>query len=307
MGRRILVTGGSGFLGSHVLEKLQEIKNGQIIAPSSREYDLTNPFAVREMMEYYKPKKVLHLAASCGGIGANLKHPGKFFYDNIVMGIHLIEESRKVGVQKFICVGTVCAYPKNTPVPFKEDDIWDGYPEETNAPYGVAKKSLLVQLQSYRQEYGFNGIYLLPVNLYGPRDNFDLETSHVVPAMIRKFNEAKCSNKDEVVFWGSGSVSREFLFVRDCADGIIKAVYDYDGPDPINLGSGEEIEIRRLAQIIKKIVGFRGRVIWDKSKPDGQPRRCLDTTRAKSYLKFEAQTSLEDGLAETFSWYRSHC
>jgi len=299
------VTGGSGFLGSRVVEQLQDhTKPGAVIAPRSSDFDLRRPGDVRRMVEETRPDVVIHLAAVVGGIGANMDAPGRFFYENAVMGIHLIEESRLAGVQKFVCVGTVCAYPKFAPVPFKEANLWDGYPEETNAPYGLAKKMLLVQLQAYRDEYGFNGIYLLPVNLFGPNDNVDPRTSHVIPALIRKFVDAIARGEDEVVCWGTGNASREFLYVDDAAEGIVTAARLYDSREPVNLGSGREITIRELTELVAEIAGFDGKIAWDTSKPDGQPRRRLDTTRAADEFGFRAKTSLEDGLRATVAWYR---
>lgn len=257
------------------------------------------------MLTTLKPDIVVHLAAVVGGIGANMASPGRFFYENAVMGIHLVEESRLAGVGKFVCVGTVCAYPKFAPVPFREENLWDGYPEETNAPYGIAKKMLLVQLQAYRDEYGFNGIYLLPVNLFGPGDNVDPVTSHVVPALLRKFVEATDRGDAEVVCWGTGNASREFLYVDDAAEGIVAATRRYEGPEPVNLGSGREITIRELAERIAELAGFSGRIVWDRSKPDGQPRRLLDTSAAERQFGFTAKTSLEEGLTATLEWYRS--
>ena len=301
---RILVTGGSGFLGSRVIRQLETEGAEHITAPSSADYDLRRPDAVRAMLAALKPDVVIHLAAVVGGIGANMDSPGRFFFENAVMGIHLIEESRLAGVEKFVCIGTVCAYPKFAPVPFHEDDLWSGYPEETNAPYGLAKKMLLVQLQSYRDEYGFNGIYLLPVNLFGPGDNVDLKTSHVIPALIRKFVEAVERGDDEVMCWGTGAASREFLYVDDAAEGIVTATRLYDSPEPVNLGSAREITIRELAERIAELTGFTGQIVWDTDKPDGQPRRSLDTTRARESFGFVAKTSLEDGLQATVDWYR---
>ncbi len=302
--QRVVVTGGGGFLGSFVVEKLQQRGCTKVFVPRSRDYDLRDREAVIRLYQEAQPDMVIHLAAVVGGIGANRAHPGRFFYDNAIMGLHLIEEGRRFGVKKFVCIGTVCSYPKYTPVPFKEEELWNGYPEETNAPYGLAKKMLLVQLQAYRQEYGFNGIFLIPVNLYGPRDNFDLETSHVIPAIIRKSWEAKQKGASEVVLWGTGSASREFLYVEDAAEGIITAAEKYDGEEPVNLGTGSEIQIKDLARLICKMVGFEGEICWDTSKPDGQPRRCLDTSKAERYFGWKARTSLEEGLRRTIQWYQ---
>jgi len=304
--RRVVVTGGAGFLGSYVVEKLGERGCRHIFVPRSRDYDLREKEAIIRMYEDSRPDIVIHLAAVVGGIGANRKYPGKFFYDNAIMGIQLIEQARQVGVEKFVCVGTICAYPKFTPVPFKEDDLWNGYPEETNAPYGLAKKMLLVQLQAYRQQYGFNGIYLLPVNLYGPGDNFDPEFSHVIPAIIKKFVDAKRRGDKKVVAWGTGEATREFLYVEDAAEGIVLATERYNKPDPVNLGAGREIKVKDLVYLIKDLVGFQGEVEWDTSKPDGQPRRMLDTTRAKREFGFEAKMPFEEGLANTIAWYETH-
>lgn len=301
--RRVLVTGGSGFLGSHLLERLASREPAAIMAPSAEEYDLTEVAAVRTMFRECRPDTVFHLAAQVGGIGANRDNPGRFFYANIAMGIHVIEEARLAGVDRYVQLGTICAYPKHTPVPFREEDLWNGYPEETNAPYGIAKKALLVQLQAYRAQYGFNGIYLLPVNLYGPRDNFDPATSHVIPALIRKMVEAKECDASEVVLWGTGSASREFLYVDDCARAVLLAAERYDGPEPVNVGTGDEITIRDLATLIAEIVGFEGRLTTDPSKPDGQPRRCLDTSRAAELFGFRAGVSLREGLTRTIDWY----
>lgn len=302
--QRVVVTGGGGFLGSFVVEKLQQRGCTKVFVPRSRDYDLRDREAVIRLYQEAQPDMVIHLAAVVGGIGANRAHPGRFFYDNAIMGLHLIEEGRRFGVKKFVCIGTVCSYPKYTPVPFKEEELWNGYPEETNAPYGLAKKMLLVQLQAYRQEYGFNGIFLIPVNLYGPRDNFDLETSHVIPAIIRKSWEAKQKGASEVVLWGTGSASREFLYVEDAAEGVITAAEKYDGEEPVNLGTGSEIQIKDLARLICKMVGFEGEICWDTSKPDGQPRRCLDTSKAERYFGWKARTSLEEGLRRTIQWYQ---
>ena len=302
-GRRVMLTGGNGFLGSFLRQRIEREQPAALFAPAARELDLRDAAAVRTFLAEKKPDLIIHAAAVVGGIGANRLHPGRFFYENAVMGIHLIEEARLAGVAKFVCLGTVCAYPKFAPIPFREDDLWDGYPEETNAPYGIAKKMLLVQLQAYRQEYGFNGIFLLPVNLYGPRDNFNLDTSHVIPAMIRKFVEAKERGDTEVVLWGDGSPTREFLYVEDAADGILRATEQYDSPQPVNLGRGEEVPIARLAAIVCERTGFTGRIAWDTTKPNGQPRRMLDVERAEREFGFRAPTSLEDGLARTISWF----
>jgi len=304
-GRRVLVTGGGGFLGSCVVEKLSEKKPASVFVPRSVDYDLRDPAAVARCLHDARPDIVIHAAALVGGIGANRSHPGKFFYDNAIMGIQVIEEARRAGVQKFVGLGTICSYPKFTPVPFREEDLWNGYPEETNAPYGLAKKMFLVQLQAYRQEYGFNGIYLLQVNLYGPGDNFDLQTGHVIPAMIRKFLDAKASSAPSVTLWGDGSPTREFLYVEDAADGILTAAERYNGPDPVNLGSGEEISISDLAETIRAFVGFEGSIVWDSSQPNGQPRRKLDTSRALDRFGWKAATSLADGLRKTLEWYLS--
>jgi GDP-L-fucose synthase len=304
--RRVFITGGGGFLGGFLRARIEREGPAEILAPRASELDLREPQAVRAYLEEHRPDLVIHAAAVVGGIGANRLHPGRFFYENAVMGIHLIEESRRAAVAKLVCLGTICAYPKHTPVPFREDFLWEGYPEETNAPYGIAKKALLVQLQSYRDEYGFNGIFLLPVNLYGPRDNFDLETSHVIPAMIRKFIEAEERGEHFVTLWGDGSPTREFLYVEDAADGVVRAAELYDAPDPVNLGRGEEISIRDLATLIAEKTGFRGEIIWDVTRPNGQPRRMLDTTRASELFGFRAGTSMEVGLAKTIDWYRTH-
>jgi GDP-L-fucose synthase len=304
--RRVLVTGGSGFLGTFLTERLRREAPAALLAPKKNELNLLDVAAVRAYLQAHQPNLVIHAAAVVGGIGANRLHPGRFFFENAAMGIHLIEEARLAGVEKFVCLGTICAYPKFAPVPFREEDLWNGYPEETNAPYGLAKKSLLVQLQAYRQEYAFNGIFLLPVNLYGPRDHFDLETSHVIPAMIRKFIEATERKENAVVLWGDGSPTREFLYVEDAADGILAAAERYDGGEPVNLGSGQEISIASLAELIAQKITFHGRIEWDPSKPNGQPRRVLDTTRARQFFGFTAGTQLADGIEKTIAWFHRH-
>jgi GDP-L-fucose synthase len=304
-GRRVLLTGGNGFLGGFLRARMEREGVGAILTPRSTELDLRDGAAIRAYLAQHKPDLVIHAAAVVGGIGANRMHPGRFFYENAIMGIQLIEESRLAGVEKFVCIGTICAYPKFTPVPFHEDDLWNGYPEETNAPYGVAKKALLVQLQAYRDEYGFNGIFLLPVNLYGPRDNFDLETSHVVPAMIRKLIAARDAGEETVTLWGDGSPTREFLYVEDAAEGIVLAAERYDGADPVNLGCGEEVMIRDLAATIAEKCGYAGRILWDASKPNGQPRRMLDVTRAAERFGFRAKTPLDRGLEQTIAWFEA--
>lgn len=304
--KRIVVTGGAGFLGSFVVEKLKEKGCKEILVPRSRKYDLVEKNGVKNLYQDMSPDVVIHLAAVVGGIGANRENPGKFFYDNLMMGVQLIEEGRLYGIEKFVCVGTICAYPKYTPVPFREEDLWNGYPEETNAPYGLAKKVLLVQLQAYRQQYGFNGIYLLPVNLYGPGDNFDPKSSHVIPALIKKCFDAIAGNKDEIVVWGTGKATREFLYVEDAAEGIVLSAERYDGSEPVNLGAGFEISIKDIAGKIAEMTGFKGRVVWDTSKPDGQPRRMLDTSRADKQFGFKASTSIEEGLKKTIRWYKQN-
>ena len=304
--RRILLTGGGGFLGGFIAAELRQRNPAALFTPRAAELDLRDAGAVRAYLGEHRPNLVIHAAAVVGGIGANRSHPGRFFYDNAVMGLHLIEESRLAGVEKFVCLGTICAYPKHTPIPFREEELWNGYPEETNAPYGLAKKMLLVQLQAYRQEYDFNGIFLLPVNLYGPRDNFDLETSHVIPAMIRKFIEARERGEQQVVLWGDGSPTREFLYVEDAAKAVVIAAETYDKCDPVNVGSGEEISILDLAHTIAEKVGFRGEVVWDATKPNGQPRRKLDVSRAAAEFGFRATTSMEEGMAKTIAWYEAN-
>jgi GDP-L-fucose synthase len=305
-GRRVVVTGGAGFLGSFVVSKLHERGVAEVVIPRSREYDLVDIDGVRRLLHDARPDIVLHLAARVGGIGANRDHPADFFYANLMMGVQLQHESWLNGVEKFVSIGTVCSYPKFTPVPFHEDDLWNGYPEETNAPYGLAKKMLLVQAQSYRQQYGFNGIFLLPVNLYGPRDNFDLETSHVIPALIRKCVEAQDRGDAEIVAWGDGSPTREFIYVEDAAEGILLAAERYNGSEPVNIGSNYEISIKDLTETIARLTGFTGRIVWDTSKPNGQPRRKLDVSRAKELFGFESRTTFEDGLRQTIDWYRTH-
>lgn len=302
---RVLVTGGHGFLGSHVVEKLQARGAREVIAPTSGEYDLTRAEAIDRLLRDVTPDAIVHLAARVGGIGANQAHPGSFFYQNLIMGTELLEAARRLSVPKFVGIGTICSYPKHTPVPFREETLWDGYPEETNAPYGLAKKMLLVQSQAYRAEYGYNAIHLLLVNLYGPRDNFDLETSHVIPALIRKCVEARERGDRELACWGDGSPTREFLYVEDAADAIIRALTHYDSPEPINVGSGIERSIGELASLIAEVTGFSGELRWDSTRPNGQPRRALDVSRARDRLGWTARTDFRAGLAATVAWYLS--
>lgn len=301
--KRVIVTGGAGFLGSFVVEKLQARGASEVIVPRSKAYDLRDLEAIHRLLATAQPDIIIHLAAHVGGIGANRAHPAEFFYDNLMMGVPLLHEAWKAGIEKFVAIGTVCAYPKHTSVPFCEEDLWNGYPEETNAPYGLAKKMMLVQSQTYRQQYGFNSIYLLPVNLYGPRDNFDLETSHVIPALIRKCLEAKQRSDDHIIVWGTGSPTREFLYVEDAAEGILLGAERYNESAPVNLGSGMEISIKDLATLIVRLTGFEGELRWDTDKPDGQPRRCLETSKAERFFGFRAQTSFEEGLRQTIRWY----
>ncbi|MFO7820873.1 MAG: GDP-L-fucose synthase [Lentisphaeria bacterium] len=303
--KRVAVTGGGGFLGSFICEKLRERGCQEVMIPEYPDFDLVKIEDVRRMYEAMQPDLVLHLAAQVGGIGANRKHPGKYFYNNLMMGVQLMEEARRQEVPKFVGLGTICAYPKFTPVPFKEEDLWSGYPEETNAPYGLAKKMMLVQAQAYRQEYDYNAIFLLPVNLYGPRDHFDLENSHVIPALIRKCLEAKDRGDDFIDVWGTGRASREFLYVEDAAEGILMAAENYNEPGPVNLGAGFEVKIADLISTIAELTDFKGELRYDSSKPDGQPRRCLDVTRAREKFGFTAKTSFDDGLRKTIDWYKS--
>ncbi len=304
--KRICVTGGAGFLGSFIQESLKKRGVTDIFIPLRKQYDLIEVSDIRRMLSDAKPDVIIHLAANVGGIGANMEHPAEFFYDNLMMGVQLIHESWKAGVEKFVAIGTICAYPKYTPIPFKEDDLWNGYPEETNAPYGLAKKMLLVQSQAYRKQYGFNSIYLLPVNLYGPRDNFNPKSSHVIPALIHKCYEAKLNHIPEVVIWGDGSPTREFIYAGDAAEGIVMATEKYDGPEPVNIGSGMEISIKDLAELIARLIGYEGKLVYDTSKPNGQPRRALDVSRAREYFGFTAKMSFEDGLKQTIDYYISN-
>ncbi|MBJ7600634.1 MAG: GDP-fucose synthetase [Candidatus Nephthysia bennettiae] len=304
-GRRVTVTGGRGFVGRRVVAMLEELRPAAVSTFSSFDYDLTRQDDVSRMYEDTRPDVVIHLAARVGGIGANRQNPGRFFYENMVMGVEVMEQARRTGVEKFVQVGTVCAYPKYAPVPFSEDSLWDGYPEETNAPYGIAKKALLVQAQSYRAEYGFNAIYLLPANLYGPGDNFDEASSHVIPALIRKCTEARDQGLSAITAWGTGTATREFLYVDDAAQAILLAAERYDKPEPVNLGTSHEVSIRELTEMVVRLTGYQGRVDWDPSKPDGQPRRKLDVQRARDEFGFEARVALEEGLRRTIDWYQA--
>lgn len=301
--KKVIVTGGSGFLGRFVTKKLKNRNCKDIFIPKIEEYDLRNLDTIKKMYRDAKADIVIHLAAVVGGIGANRENPGSFFYDNLIMGIQLMEQARLTGIEKFVALGTICAYPKYTKVPFKEEDLWNGYPEETNAPYGLAKKMLLVQSQAYRQQYNFNSVFLLPVNLYGPGDNFNPKSSHVIPALIKKFHDAKIDNHNEVIVWGTGKATREFLYVKDCAEAVVLAAEKYDKPDPVNIGAGFEISIKNLAEKISEIIGFKGKIIWDTTKPDGQPRRCLDTSKAYTEFGFKAKVPLDEGLRKTINWY----
>ncbi|MCP3976169.1 MAG: GDP-L-fucose synthase [bacterium] len=305
-GKRVLLTGGAGFLGRVVAQELRDREVGKIIVPRSAEYDLTEQDAVRDLYNETNPEVVIHLAAEVGGIGANRENPGRYFFANMAMGLHVIEEARAHKIEKIVQVGTVCAYPKFATVPFREDDLWSGYPEETNAPYGIAKKSLLVMLQAYREQYDPNGIYLLPVNLYGPGDNFDLESSHVIPALIRKFVTARDNDNPEIVAWGTGSASREFLYVDDAARAIVMATARYDGAGPVNIGTSHEITIKELVELIGRLTGYSGNIRWDTTKPDGQPRRKLDTSRALELFGFDAEITLEEGLKHTIEWWEAN-
>jgi GDP-L-fucose synthase len=304
--KHICVTGGAGFLGSFILEGLKKRGATNIFVPTIEEYDLVNPQDIQRMLDASQPDIIIHLAALAGGIGANRARPADFFYINLMMGVQLMHEAWKRGISKFVAIGTVCAYPKLTPVPFKEKNLWEGYPEETNAPYGLAKKMLLVQAQAYRQQYGFNAIYLLPVNLYGPRDNFNLETSHVIPALIRKCLEAQEKGDKEIILWGDGTPTREFVYAGDAADGILTATEFYNGSEPVNIGSGQEISIKDLAEMISRLTGYDGRLVWDTTKPNGQPRRGLDTSRAIEYFGWRAKVPFEEGLQQTIAWFREN-
>ena len=302
----IVITGGAGFVGSFVVEQLRNSGYSKVLPLRKKDYDLTHEADVETLYATLKPDVILHLAAEVGGIGANRDNPGRFFFANMAMGLQLIEAARRHGLKKFVQVGTICAYPKFTPVPFREEELWNGFPEETNAPYGIAKKALLTMCQSYRAQYGLNAVYLLPVNLYGPRDNFHLHASHVIPALIRKCVEARHRGDPAITAWGTGSASREFLYVEDCAEGIIRTMERYDSPEPMNLGSGREISIKALTELVAQVAGFQGEIIWDPTKPDGQPRRCLDVSRATAAIGFTARTSLEAGLRKTIDWFEQH-
>ncbi len=302
--KRIVVTGGAGFLGSFILERLRQRGCAEnVFVPRIEQYDLVEHAQVRRMYDDFRPDLVIHLAAVVGGIGANREHPGEFYFKNMAMGLFLMEEARRRNLEKFVALGTICAYPKFTPVPFREEDLWNGYPEETNAPYGLAKKMMLVQSQAYRQEYGFNSIFLLPVNLYGPRDNFDPASSHVIPALIKKCLDARDANAREIVVWGTGNASREFLYAGDAAEAILLATERHDSSEPVNIGAGFEIKIKDLVPLIARLTGFHGNIVWDTTKPDGQPRRMLDTTRAQERFGFQAKVGFEEGLRETIAWY----
>jgi len=303
---RFLITGGAGFLGSHLVDDLKSRGAAKIFVPRSVEYDLRHEAAIERLLKASEPDIVIHLAAVVGGIGANRENPGRFFYDNLIMGVQLMEQARLRGIKKFVAVGTICSYPKMTPVPFREEALWDGYPEETNAPYGLAKKMMLVQSQAYRRQYGFHSIFLLPVNLYGPGDNFNPRSSHVIPALIKKCLDAVQRGEGEIVVWGTGKATREFLYVEDAAKAILLAAERFDKSDPVNIGSGFEISIRDLAELIVELTGFKGRIVWDTEKPDGQPRRMLDVSRARREFGFEAETPFRKGLEKTISWYRAH-
>jgi GDP-L-fucose synthase len=305
-GKRVMVTGGAGFLGREVCRQIEQFEPASIFVPRSKQYDLRDRSAIERLLRDARPEVVVHLAAVVGGIGANRENPGRYFYENAIMGIELLEQSRLYGVEKYALVGTICSYPKFTPVPFAEADLWNGYPEETNAPYGLAKKMLMVQAQAYRQQYGTNAISLLPVNLYGPGDNFDPASSHVIPALIRKVVEAQACGQPWIDVWGTGSASREFIFVRDAARGIAMATAHYDSPEPVNLGSGQEVTICSLVELICELCNYKGEIRWDASKPDGQPRRCLDTSRAWTDFEFRAEVDFRCGLEETIAWYRRH-
>lgn len=302
--KRILVTGGAGFLGKHLFRKLEERECKEVFVPRSKDYNLVEMEAVKRLYRDAEPDIVIHLAARVGGIGATADKPGEFFYENVMMGVQMMEQGRLSGIEKFVAIGTVCAYPQNAPTPFKEEDLWNGYPEETNAPYGIAKKMTLVQAQAYRQQYGLNAIYLLPVNLYGPGDNFDSETSHAIPALIKKCLDAMEHSNEEIIVWGTGEPTREYLYVEDAAEGILLATERYNKPEPVNLGSSFEISIKDLAKLIAGLTGFEGRIVWDNSKPSGQPRRLFDSSRAKKEFGFKATTSFEEGLKKTIKWYK---